>query len=221
LTRRSFYQSVRNLGSRSLAELRAHKDQLEGADLELAKSVLKREREINARLKAIVDRSVDGQRIRCHGDYHLGQVLNTGSDFVIIDFEGEPQRSVPERRRKRSPLADVAGMLRSFHYAVFGVLTGDMPGSDVRPEDIPRLEPWAEAWYGWVGAAFLEGYFDAVDDLGILPTDAEGLALQLDVQLLEKALYEVGYELNNRPDWVAIPLRGVQAVLDSQTAPAE
>ena len=221
LARRSFYQSVRNLGSRSLGELRAHKDELGGTELELAKAVLKREREINARLKAIVDSGVDGRRIRCHGDYHLGQVLNTGTDFVIIDFEGEPQRTLAERRRKRSPLADVAGMLRSFHYAVFGVLTGEMPGSDLRPEDIPLLEPWAEAWYGWVGAAFLEGYFEAVEPADILPSTPEGLALQLDVQLLEKALYEVSYELNNRPDWVAIPLRGVQAVLDSQSAPAE
>ncbi len=221
LARRSFYQSVRNLGSRSLSELRAHKDALAGAELELAKTVLRREREVNARLKAIVDSAVDGRRIRCHGDYHLGQVLNTGTDFVIIDFEGEPQRTLAERRRKRSPLADVAGMLRSFHYAVFGVLTGDMPGSNVRPEDIHLLEPWADAWYGWVGSAFLGAYLEVVEPADILPSTPEGLALQLDVQLLEKALYEVSYELNNRPDWVAIPLRGVQAVLDSQDGPAE
>ncbi|HOU94433.1 MAG TPA: alpha-amylase, partial [Polyangiaceae bacterium] len=132
---------------------------------------------------------------------------------VIIDFEGEPQRSDAERRRKRSPLADVAGMLRSFHYAAFGVLTGDLPGSSVRQEDVPQLMPWTQLWYRWVASAFLEAYLAAARPAEVLPTDPAGLALQLDVQLLEKGLYEVGYELNNRPDWVAIPLGGVLDVL--------
>jgi len=172
-----------------------------------------REREINARLRAVVERPLGEQRIRCHGDYHLGQVLYTGDDFWIIDFEGEPARSLVERRRKRSPLADVAGMLRSFHYAVYGQLTTDMADSQVRPVDVPVLEPWAAVWYAWVGAAFLEAYLSAMAQGRLLPDDHAAVAVVLDVHLLEKGLYEIGYELNNRPDWVGIPLRGVLDVL--------
>jgi len=210
---RSFYQSLRNLAARTIDMVKDLKDRLSGNSLELARRLLRNEREINARLRTIVERPLDGYRIRCHGDYHLGQVLHTGKDFVIIDFEGEPQRSDAERRRKRSPLADVAGMLRSFHYAAFGVLTGDLPGSSVRQEDVPQLMPWTQLWYRWVASAFLEAYLAAARPAEVLPTDPAGLALQLDVQLLEKGLYEVGYELNNRPDWVAIPLGGVLDVL--------
>lgn len=215
---RSFYQSLRNQAARIIAMLKESKDRLSGNSLELARRLLKGEREINARLRTIVEQPPDGCRIRCHGDYHLGQVLHTGNDFVLIDFEGEPQRSDAERRRKRSPLADVAGMLRSFHYAAFGVLTGDLPGSAVRREDAVLLAPWAKLWYTWVATAFLEAYLELVRPAGLLPTAAAGLALQLDVQLLEKGLYEIGYELNNRPDWVGIPLGGVLDVLGSSAA---
>jgi maltose alpha-D-glucosyltransferase/alpha-amylase len=213
LAQRSFYQSVRNLASRSLSMLRSQKDKLGPKAAEAARELLLREREINARLRAVVERPLEEQRIRCHGDYHLGQVLYTGDDFWIIDFEGEPARSLVERRRKRSPLADVAGMLRSFHYAVSGQLTTDMPDSHVRPQDVPVLEPWAAVWYAWVGAAFLETYLGTVAPGKLLPDDRTAVALVLDVHLLEKGLYEIGYELNNRPDWVGIPLRGVLDVL--------
>jgi maltose alpha-D-glucosyltransferase/alpha-amylase len=213
LAQRSFYQSVRNLASRSLSMLRGQKDKLGPTAAEAARALLLREREINARLRAVVERPLEEQRIRCHGDYHLGQVLFTGDDFWIIDFEGEPARSLVERRRKRSPLADVAGMLRSFHYAVYGQLTTDMADSLVRPKDVPVLEPWAAVWYAWVGAAFLEAYLSTMAQGKLLPDDRAAVALMLDVHLLEKGLYEIGYELNNRPDWVGIPLRGVLDVL--------
>ncbi len=215
LSRRSFYQSVRNLASRSFDLLRQELPELEPETAARARELLKRQRDIRSRLKRLIDRPVGGQRIRVHGDYHLGQVLNTGLDFAIIDFEGEPQRTPAERRRKRSPLADVAGMLRSFHYAVFGVLGGDVPGSEVRPDDVSFLHPWAEAWYAWTAAAFLDGYFNAVADTALLPEEASDLAALLDVHLLEKCLYELGYELNNRPSWVAVPLVGLEAVLDA------
>jgi maltose alpha-D-glucosyltransferase/alpha-amylase len=153
--------------------------------------------------------------MRVHGDYHLGQVLYTGKDFYIIDFEGEPARTSAERRRRRSPLADVAGMLRSFHYAVYGVLMGDVPGVPVRPDDMPLLRPWAPVWYSWIGAAFLGAYLDGIAPADLLPRDAESLRLLLDVHLIEKSLYEVVYELNNRPSWVRIPLRGILDVLES------
>jgi maltose alpha-D-glucosyltransferase/alpha-amylase len=218
LSRRSYYQSVRNLAARSFDLLRQQLKTLEPVLAEQAKATLKLEREVRARLKRLIDEPIPGKRIRVHGDFHLGQVLNTGMDFAIIDFEGEPARSFADRRRRRSPLADVAGMLRSFHYAVFGVLGGDVPGSAVRPSDVPLLEPWASTWYTWVSAAFLSGYLDVIDGSGLLPESREELAALLDVYLLEKTLYELSYELNNRPAWVGIPLRGLSHVLGSDGA---
>jgi maltose alpha-D-glucosyltransferase/alpha-amylase len=177
---------------------------------------LKRERQIRGRLKHVLERELGGQRIRCHGDYHLGQILYTGKDFVIIDFEGEPLRSLTDRRRKRSPMADVAGMLRSFHYAVYGVLSGELPGSQTRPEDLPILEPWAPVWYAWVASSFLGAYLKTIEPAELLPTTRDALELLLDVHLVEKSLYELNYELNNRPSWVRVPLRGILDVLDAE-----
>jgi maltose alpha-D-glucosyltransferase/alpha-amylase len=154
--------------------------------------------------------------MRVHGDYHLGQVLYTGRDFFIIDFEGEPARSLSERKRLRSPLVDVAGMLRSFHYAAFGALTQDIPGSQVRREDREALAPWAHAFYRSSARYFLSSYFKEVEPLGILPRDPAQRAVLLEVHLMEKALYELVYELNNRPNWVELPLRGIASLLGSE-----
>jgi maltose alpha-D-glucosyltransferase/alpha-amylase len=214
LAKRKFYQSLRNLSSRSLDLLKTELPGLRASAIGPAREVLRREREIRARLHSVLDRSLEGARVRVHGDFHLGQVLHTGRDFVIIDFEGEPARTLAERRRRRSPIADVAGMLRSFHYAVWGVLTPEL-GSRVRPEDLPTFERWAPVWYGWVGSAFLESYLGTVGPAKLVPEARADLALLLDVHLLEKALYELGYELNNRPSWVSIPLRGILDVLDA------
>jgi trehalose synthase-fused probable maltokinase len=136
-------------------------------------------------------------RIRIHGDYHLGQVLFTGEDFVITDFEGEPARPLAERRAKQPPHRDVAGMLRSFHYAAHAG----------RGETAT-----AEEWAARSQAAFLDGWRAAIADSAIACDEAGERGL-LRLFLIEKALYEVGYELNNRPDWLAIPLRGVLSVL--------
>jgi len=147
---------------------------------------------------------------RIHGDYHLGQVLFTGSDFVIIDFEGEPARPLAERRRKRSPLQDVAGMLRSFHYAAYAPLL--QPGN-ARGSSYEELGSWAQYWQKWVSAAFLKSYLRVSGNAIFLPKDREDLALLLDLYLLDKAVYELGYELNNRPSWVRIPLGGIAQLL--------
>ena len=171
-------------------------------------------------MRALLERPPAGRLIRCHGDYHLGQVLFTGRDFLIIDFEGEPARPLAERRRKRSPLADVAGMLRSFHYAVEYVLAGRGDGNRLRPEDRVALVPWARFWCGWVSSSFLRSYLEGIAPARILPESDEELAFQIDLFLLEKALYELGYELNNRPDWVGVPLRGLLDVLASSAAGA-
>jgi maltose alpha-D-glucosyltransferase / alpha-amylase len=145
-------------------------------------------------------------RTRIHGDFHLGQVLWSEGDFYLIDFEGEPARSLEERRRKDSPLKDVAGMLRSFGYAAYAALFARSAG---RAEDVDRLEGWARAWQTWVGASFLKGYLATAGSAPFLPQDHGQRASLLDLFLIDKALYELKYEMNNRPDWVRIPLRGL------------
>jgi maltose alpha-D-glucosyltransferase/alpha-amylase len=175
---------------------------------ENAQKVLDAQESISYRFHLVRDRKISGARIRCHGDYHLGQVLYTGKDFVIIDFEGEPARSLSERRIKRSPLRDVAGMIRSFHYAAHSAVLGQsspMP----KTEESPTLDRWAEFWYTWVSASFLKSYLSGMEQTRLLPSDPEQLKIILDAYLLEKVIYEIGYELNNRPDWLKVPLEGI------------
>ncbi len=148
-------------------------------------------------------------RIRCHGDYHLGQVLDTGKDFVIIDFEGEPARPIWERRLKRSPLRDVAGMLRSFHYAAVTALGH----SRIREADAQLLAPWAETWHAWVASTYVGAWLAAAEGQPFVPPSREHLQLILDFYLLDKCIWELEYELNNRPAWVGIPLHGLRALL--------
>jgi maltose alpha-D-glucosyltransferase/alpha-amylase len=151
-------------------------------------------------------------KTRVHGDFHLGQVLWVDNDFVILDYEGEPTRTIDERRAKFSPLRDVAGMLRSFHYAAYAGLFSFTHG---RQGDFPRLAVWADLWQQWVSAAFLAQYLRTAAESEFLPEDRRQLAQLLDGFVLAKALYELSYELNNRPDWVQIPLAGVLGILQS------
>jgi len=183
-----------------------------------ARKVLGLEDVIMRRLQELTSRKIVGMRVRCHGDYHLGQVLYTGNDFVIIDFEGEPARHLGERRIKRSPLRDVAGMIRSFNYAAYAALYGKA-STVLRPEDLPVLEEWARSWYLWVSAAFLKSYLDIMADTPILPQTREGMRVILNAYLLDKAMYEVNYELNNRPDWVRLPLQGILQMLEAEAEP--
>ncbi|MHB0868997.1 MAG: maltose alpha-D-glucosyltransferase [Chloroflexota bacterium] len=215
LYQRSIYQSMRVL-TRSVLQKLAK--QLKGLPEEVqgdARAVLDREPMVIKHFRSVLDRKIAAMRIRCHGDYHLGQLLYTGSDFVIIDFEGEPARPLSERRIKRSPLRDVAGMLRSFHYAPHAALLGQIESVVVRPADLPLLKPWARYWYRWVSATFLKTYLEAADGTPFLPESREELELLLDVFLLEKAIYELGYEMNSRPAWTAIPLHGIQQLMET------
>jgi maltose alpha-D-glucosyltransferase / alpha-amylase len=161
-----------------------------------------------ARIGELLHGPLQARRIRCHGDLHLGQVLFTGKDFVIIDFEGEPERPVSERRIKASPLRDVAGMLRTFHYVAHAAMRGHAPALFIQHAAVP-IESWAAFWNAWVSAAFLRGYMAEAKAGEFLPQDRRQLQTLLAAYLLEKALYELRYELNNRPDWVAIPLEGI------------
>jgi maltose alpha-D-glucosyltransferase/alpha-amylase len=176
-----------------------------------AEQVLNMKDDILLELKKIYRKKVNAVKIRIHGDYHLGQVLFTGKDFVILDFEGEPARSYSERRLKRSPLRDVAGMLRSFHYAAYG---GLFLKEQLRKEDVPKLLPFAEQWYHYVSGFFMHAYLQTVRGSEFIPEDKEDLNMLLQTYLLEKAIYELNYELNNRPDWVLIPLRGISTIME-------
>ena len=149
-------------------------------------------------------------KIRVHGDYHLGQVLWSEGDFYILDFEGEPARPLEQRRAKQSPLKDVAGMVRSFGYAAFA---GLFAHSASRPAALDTLAPWAEVWETWTTAAFLRGYFATVQQALFVPQEASQRDELLRVFVLDKALYELNYELNNRRDWLRIPLAGVMRIL--------
>ena len=151
-----------------------------------------------------------GHRIRIHGDYHLGQILRTRNDFVLLDFEGEPARSLAERRQKQSPLRDVAGMLRSFSYVAFSGLDAYLQRHPQR--DPSALTAWTRLWINAVSSAFLSAYqATAAQNEALLPPAAAAQTL-LNAYLLEKALYELLYELNNRPTWVHIPLAGILAL---------
>ncbi len=212
--RRSLYQSMVGLTNQNLPLLKQRLKTLPESIQSTATVFLGMEASLRKRFLPIRDRKMKAMRIRCHGDYHLGQVLYTGKDFIIIDFEGEPVRPLSVRRLKESPLRDVAGMLRSFHYAAYSSLVGQVAG--VRPEDYPVLEPWARFWQLWVSAAFLNAYLSVTRDAQFLPQDLNDLYVLLDAYIIQKAVYELGYELNNRPDWVGIPLDGIRQILETE-----
>ncbi|HXH23479.1 MAG TPA: maltose alpha-D-glucosyltransferase [Dehalococcoidia bacterium] len=212
---RSLYQSLRNLTSNTMRLLaRRVREDGESVPPE-ALRVLALEDRILQSFGRLLEVSLEGLRIRVHGDFHLGQVLFKGNDFVIIDFEGEPARPVTERRLRRTPLRDVAGILRSFNYAVHDVLIEE-EATGLRDRGGSRLDVWARFWSASVSAAYLRGYLQVARPAGLVPADRGQLEMLLGVCLLEKAVYEIGYELNNRPDWVVIPLRGVLELLGAE-----
>jgi maltose alpha-D-glucosyltransferase/alpha-amylase len=206
---RSAFQTIRNLTSTTFALLRDRFESLPDESRPAANAALGLADDVLPRVRELTSGRTSAMRIRTHGDFHSGQVLWTGKDVVIIDFEGEPGRPLSERRHKRSALSDVAGMLRSFHYAAYGTLLNPHVGGTVRPEDVARLEPWAAFWYRWVAATFLAAYLEEASGQPFLPANGADLESMLEVSILQKTLYEMAYELNNRPDWVSIPLRGL------------
>jgi len=212
LNRRALYHSIAGQVDQKFQLLRERLHMLPGDTRVLALAVLERQGETAQCARSILDRRIEAMRIRCHGDYHLGQVLCTGKDFVIIDFEGEPARLLGQRRIKHTPLRDVASMLRSFHYAAHALMIG--PGGSIRSEDAERLKDWARLWYTCSGAVFLKSYLELTADIAFLPDSREQLKTLLDISMLEKVIYELGYEMNNRPEWVKIPLEGILQLLE-------
>ncbi|HEX7675063.1 MAG TPA: maltose alpha-D-glucosyltransferase [Bdellovibrio sp.] len=205
---RSIFQSFRNLADKVLDQLKASLVHLKDDNLKLAQELLSKEDLIYKKFSAMKGMPLDAPRIRIHGDYHLGQVLFTGQDFVIIDFEGEPARTLGERKLKRSPLKDVAGMLRSFDYAAEFHLKKNV----LKDQQKEHGEEYLKIWSAWAGIEFVKAYLAKMNG-ALLPSHLEQTEMLLEMFLLEKALYEVGYELRNRPEWVDIPLRGVLKII--------
>jgi maltose alpha-D-glucosyltransferase/alpha-amylase len=216
LYQRSLYQSYRTLAGETFGLLRRRMKSLPEEIHPEAQEVLDLEGRILERFHSIIDRKVTAMRTRCHGDYHLGHVLCTGKDFVIIDFEGERGGILSELRIKRSPLRDVCGMLRSFHYAAYSAFLSQREKGLIRPEDLSFLEVSAHYWRLWVSVVFLKAYLQTVPSGDFLPRTREEFQTLLSIYLLEKAVYELGYELNHRPGWVAIPLQGIRQLMSSE-----
>ncbi|HET6337116.1 MAG TPA: maltose alpha-D-glucosyltransferase [Polyangiales bacterium] len=207
--RRSAYQSRRNLVGRVMRTMRAKLHALAPEAAELARVVLTHERAILARFEPLLHQGIDALRIRTHGDFHLDQALWTGKDFVLIDFDGGPDATLNERRRKRSALRDVAGMIRSFHYAAY---TGLYEGV-VRESDRARAQPWADVWHAWISATFVHAYRETAGAAAFLPRQREELGKLLDMSILSKAFVELGHELVTPGPHVMIPLHGIAQMI--------
>lgn len=200
---RSLYSSLRKLVRDRFNLLEVSLPKLNPEIRELGKRLLAMENEVLDCFKEIYEVRINAIKTRIHGDFHLGQVLFTGKDFVIIDFEGEPGFSFSERRLKKNPFKDVAGMMRSFQYAAFGKI---LLNENYRDRDMEFLENWAEQWQHYVSRFYLGAYLERMGLGKELSSENEILIRTF---LIEKAIYELGYELNGRPDWVIIPLRGI------------
>ena len=211
LYQRSVYQSIREQVRRTLLALRRNLDGLPEYVREEAAETVKAEAEILRRIRRLTEGVIDSCKIRIHGDFHLGQVLFTGKDFMIIDFEGEPARPFSERRLKRSPFRDVAGMIRSFDYAVS---TSCRKRIVLHPELAPILEPLLDPLYRALSSVFLHAYLERAGNAEFIPSDRSRIEKLLEAFLLEKALYEIRYELDNRPEWILTPLKGIRNILE-------
>jgi maltose alpha-D-glucosyltransferase/alpha-amylase len=176
---------------------------------ELARVTLSKEGQILTRFEGLLHQRLSAMRIRCHGDYHLGQVLFTGRDFVILDFEGGADATLAERRRKRSPLRDVAGMIRSFHYAAYTALLD----GGVRDADRAVADRWAHVWHAWIAATFFRGYSSLVGEASFWPHEQEQLIMLVDRFVLAKAFHELGDELVVPSERVLVPLHGIGQML--------
>lgn len=222
LYQRSLYQSMRNTQQRTLHDLALCLPSLPEEVHHEARQVLAQSDEMLRRFQTLFTRRLGGLRIRCHGNLGLGELLFTGRDFVIIDFEGEVGRALGERRVKRSPLGDVASMLRSFHHAALGALfdasshRGRAPGM-IRPEDVAGLQPWVDLWNVWISTVFVRSYQQHAAGANFLPQSPEEFEMLLAHYLLERALRELGYELEDRPAWAVISIRGILQLLEHTT----
>ncbi|WP_245940072.1 maltose alpha-D-glucosyltransferase [Stenomitos frigidus] len=210
LYQRSIYQYSRNLSGHVFLLLKNRLTSLSPETQRLANQVLHQHDACLQRFQLVLNHKINTLRTRYHGDYHLGQVLFTGKDFYIIDFEGDPARSLSERRMKRSPLRDVAGMLQSFYYAANVALDNEMESGMIQSEP---LQQWATFWDRWVSATFLKAYLTTANQGSFLPKTHQELQVLLDYYLIEQAIYDLGRELTNHSEQVHIPLRRILQLL--------
>ena len=209
LSRRSTYQRMRMLSVSVTATMRRRFEELSPTLQAHARALIERQEDAIRVFRQIVDRPISGQRIRVHGNLHLGQVLHVDKDVILIDFEGEPGRPLYERRLKRSPLQDVATMVRSFHYAAHAALqTGARARAGAK-----RLMPWQRHWQRRTAALFVATYLDEIRETSLLPTEIRETERLLDAHLLERAYYELGFELSQRSPWVRAPLLDIATLL--------
>ena len=194
----------------NLTENNLHK--LEGYSLKLAEEFLDRKNEIRKRLVNFDWTKLKGERIRIHGDYHLGQILVQDDDFCILDFEGEPESTIRDRKVKQPPLKDVAGLFRSFHYAIYSTIFNNLESYKKNQEE---LFNYGELLYKYMVAVFLETYRATTQEANLSIGYTNERIYLLKYCLLEKAIYELGYELNSRPKWTIIPLKGIANILNS------
>ena len=189
-------------------------ERLEGPTLELAREFLERKNEIRKRFVKFDWTKLKGERLRVHGDYHLGQVLVQGDDFYLLDFEGEPESTIRDRKVKQPPLKDIAGLFRSFHYAIYATI---FTHQEDYPCSRPQLFRAGELLYRYFIGVFLETYVALIQEHNInIGYSAERIFL-LKYCMLEKAVYELGYEMNSRPDWAVIPLEGIRSIINDKT----
>ena len=206
LKNRLLYQFQNRLNT---VENNLHK--LKGKTLELAQQFLERKNEIRKRFMAFDWTKLKGERIRVHGDYHLGQVLVTGDDFFILDFEGEPESTIRDRVVKQPPLKDVAGMFRSFHYAIYATIFNHGEEFPFSQEELYKA---GEILFRYFIGVFLQTYTTNIQDANLNIGYNQERVFMLKHSMLEKAVYELGYEMNARPLWAVIPLEGIAAIMN-------
>jgi len=213
---RGLFQSMRNLTRQNFRLLNRQLKTLPPEVQPLAQQVLAREPEILKKLRQVYERPLNATRIREHGDFHLGQILFTGKDFLVIDFEGEPSVPIGERRLKRSSLQDVASLIRSFHYAAYAALVKHVERGAPVEGQLESLIYWAHFWAHWVGAIYYQSYVRAAGTATFLPPGEADRKMLTEIFLLRKAIYELGYELSHRPDWAKIPLQGILGLVTEE-----
>ena len=212
---RSIYQYMRNQAGQTILLLNKHLQQLPNDVQPLAKLVINQRELILGRFQEILNHKITAMRIRCHGNYSLEEVLYTGKDFIIIDFEGNSTRPLSERRMKRSPLRDVASMIGSFYYASRVALRNEEESGILRPDELPLAQHWQQFFFCWSSVAFLKSYLITSDHAAFIPKHPRELQVLLDAFLLEKVILELDYELRNRPDWIEIPLQRILDLLQN------
>jgi maltose alpha-D-glucosyltransferase/alpha-amylase len=216
---------MRNIAGHALRTLSLKQRSLDSASAQSAARILTHPERIESRLEAFLKRKLSVVRIRCHGNLHLGQILYTGKDFVIIDFDGEPARPLSERRRKRTAMRDLATMLRSFHRAAFGTLAEQTRGGALGERDFASMEQWARLWQTSTSRAFLTEYLVVADGAPFVPRARDELAVMLEALILERALYELGRELGResggQPRWAGIALHSIEQIVGGKHVSGE